>query len=100
MSEIMSLKKSTIVQHSSSTECHESNPEHLSFPFGNYFINIILQLYFINIILQLYFINIILQLYFINIIVDEPTWRCHQNPFIGALGIQEPVIPGEPLIKG
>ena len=34
-----------------------------------------------------YFINIILQLYFINIIVDEPTWRCHQNPFIGALGI-------------
>ena len=24
----------------------------------------------------------------------------HQNPFIGALGIQEPVIPGEPLIKG
>ena len=32
-------------------------------------------------------------------IADEPTWRCHQNPFIGALGIQEPVIPGEPLIK-
>ena len=31
---------------------------------------------------------------------NEPTWRCHQNPFIGALGIQEPVIPGEPLIKG
>ena len=30
---------------------------------------------------------------------DEPTWRCQQNPFIGALGIQEPVIPGEPLIK-
>ena len=30
---------------------------------------------------------------------NEPTWRCHQNPFIGALGIQEPVIPGEPLIK-
>jgi len=30
----------------------------------------------------------------------ETTWRCHQNPFIGALGIQEPVIPGEPLIKG
>ena len=23
---------------------------------------------------------------------DEPTWRCHQNPFIGALRIQEPVI--------
>ena len=22
------------------------------------------------------------------------------NPFIGALGIQEPVIPGEPLFKG
>ena len=21
---------------------------------------------------------------------DEPTWRCPQNPFIGALGIQEP----------
>jgi len=32
-------------------------------------------------------------------ITDEPTWRCPQNPFIGALGIQEPVIPGEPLIK-
>ena len=31
---------------------------------------------------------------------DEPTWRCHQNPFIGALGIQEPVMPGEPLIEG
>ena len=31
---------------------------------------------------------------------DEPTWRCHQNPFISASGIQEPVIPGEPLIKG
>ena len=30
-------------------------------------------------------------------VTDEPTWRCHQNPFIGALGIQEPVIPGEPL---
>ena len=30
----------------------------------------------------------------------ETTWRCHQNPFIGALGIQEPVIPGEPLFKG
>ena len=27
-------------------------------------------------------------------------WRCHQNPFIGALGIQEPVVPGEPLIEG
>jgi hypothetical protein len=25
--------------------------------------------------------------------------RCHQNPFIGALGIQEPVMPGEPLIE-
>ena len=34
------------------------------------------------------------------VIMDEPTWRCHQNPFIRALGIQEPVIPGEPLIKG
>ena len=31
-------------------------------------------------------------------IVDEPTWRCHQNPFIGDLGIQEPVILGEPQI--
>ena len=31
---------------------------------------------------------------------DEPTWRCHQNPFIGALGILEPVVPGEPLIEG
>jgi len=26
------------------------------------------------------------------VLKDEPTWRCHQNPFIGALGIQEPVI--------
>jgi len=26
---------------------------------------------------------------------DEPTCRCHQNPFIGALGIQQPVILGE-----
>jgi len=33
-------------------------------------------------------------------ILDEPTWRCHQNPFVGALGIQEPVILGEPQIKG
>ena len=31
-------------------------------------------------------------------IIDEPTWRCQQNPFIGALGIQEPVILGEPQI--
>ena len=30
---------------------------------------------------------------------DEPTWRCRRNPFIGAVGIQQPVIPGEPLIK-
>ena len=29
---------------------------------------------------------------------DEPTCRCHQNPFIGALGIQQPVILGEPQI--
>ena len=29
---------------------------------------------------------------------NEPTWRCHQNPFIGDLGIQEPVILGEPQI--
>ena len=29
-------------------------------------------------------------------ILDEPTWRCHQNPFVGALRIQEPVILGEP----
>ena len=27
-------------------------------------------------------------------VTDEPTWRCHKNPFIGALGTQEPVIPG------
>ena len=31
-------------------------------------------------------------------IIDEPTWRCQQNPFIGALGIQQPVILGEPQI--
>ena len=31
--------------------------------------------------------------------IDEPTCRCHQNPFIGALGIQEPVILREPQIK-
>lgn len=31
---------------------------------------------------------------------NEPTCRCQSNPLIGALGIQEPVIPGEPLIKG
>ena len=24
--------------------------------------------------------------------IDEPTWRCHHNPLVGALGIQEPVI--------
>ena len=30
--------------------------------------------------------------------MDEPTCRCHQNPFIGALGIQQPVILGEPQI--
>jgi len=35
-----------------------------------------------------------------QLILDEPTWRCHQNPFVGALGIQEPVILGEPQIKG
>ena len=29
-------------------------------------------------------------------ILDGPTLRRHQNPFIGAHGIQEPVIPGEP----
>ena len=31
-------------------------------------------------------------------VFDEPTCRCHQNPFIGALGIQEPVILREPQI--
>ena len=31
-------------------------------------------------------------------LADEPTWRCHLNPFVGALGIQEPVILGEPQI--
>ena len=30
---------------------------------------------------------------------DEPTLKCQRNPFIGALGIQEPVMPGEPLIE-
>ena len=30
--------------------------------------------------------------------MDEPTCRCHQNPFIGALVIQEPVILREPQI--
>ena len=28
-------------------------------------------------------------------VTSEPTWRCHQNPFVGALGIQELVILGE-----
>ena len=28
--------------------------------------------------------------------MDEPTWRCRQNPFIRALRIQEPVILREP----
>jgi hypothetical protein len=23
---------------------------------------------------------------FLSFILDEPTWRCHQNPFVGALG--------------
>ena len=32
--------------------------------------------------------------------MDEPTWKCHHNPLVGALGIQEPVILGEPQIKG
>ena len=31
---------------------------------------------------------------------DEPTCRCQRNPLIDTLGIQEPVIPGEPFIKG
>ena len=26
---------------------------------------------------------------------DEPTWRCQMNPFVGALGNQEPVILGQ-----
>ena len=30
---------------------------------------------------------------------DEPTCRCHMNPFIGALGIIEPVILREPQIN-
>ena len=30
---------------------------------------------------------------------NEPTWRCHHNPFVGALGIHVPVILGEPQIK-
>ena len=34
------------------------------------------------------------------VIMDEPTWRCRQNPFIRALRIQEPVILREPQIKG
>jgi hypothetical protein len=34
------------------------------------------------------------------VVKDEPTWRCQENPFIRALGIQEPVIPGEPSIEG
>ena len=32
--------------------------------------------------------------------IDEPTLRCHHNPLVGALGIQEPVILGEPQVKG
>ncbi len=30
--------------------------------------------------------------------IIEPTLRCHQNPFIGAIGNQDPVILGEPQI--
>ena len=30
--------------------------------------------------------------------IDEPTLRCHHNPLVGALGIQEPVILGEPQL--
>ena len=29
----------------------------------------------------------------------ETTWRCHENAFIGALGIQQPVILCEPFIS-
>ena len=29
---------------------------------------------------------------------NEPTWRCHDNPLIGALGIHEPVILHGPVI--
>ena len=36
----------------------------------------------------------------INLCIDEPTWRCRQNPSIGALRIQEPVNLREPQIKG
>jgi hypothetical protein len=39
-----------------------------------------------------------IQFLIIFLFKDEPTWKCHQNPFIGDLGIQEPVIPGEPQI--
>ena len=35
-----------------------------------------------------------------GIVIDEPTLRCHHNPLVGALGIQEPVILGEPQVKG
>jgi hypothetical protein len=33
-------------------------------------------------------------------VIDEPTLRCHHNPLVGALGIQEPVILGEPQVNG
>jgi hypothetical protein len=35
-----------------------------------------------------------------GIVIDEPTLRCHHNPLVGALGIQEPVILGEPQVNG
>ena len=34
------------------------------------------------------------------VVIDEPTLRCHHNPFVGTLGIQEPVILGEPQVLG
>ena len=35
-----------------------------------------------------------------GIVIDEPTLRCHHNPLVGTLGIQEPVILGEPQVLG
>jgi len=33
-----------------------------------------------------------------GIVIDEPTLRCHHNPLVGTLGIQEPIMDGSPRV--